>query len=61
MFHRLRVWLSTRRLARLERLTRWACEIDELLAFGRLLTATRAHLQARREELQRQAREMMFG
>lgn len=60
MFHRLRVWLSTRRLARLARLTWRAREIDELLAFGHLSQATRALLQGRREALQRQAREMMF-
>ncbi len=61
MFQSIRDCLIARRRARLEHLTRLAREMDELLAFGRLSDATRAHLRASREDLQRQVREMMFG
>ena len=61
MFQWIRDCLIARRRARLDRLTQLAREMDELLAFGRLSDATRAHLQAGRNDLQRQVREMMFG
>ena len=61
MFQWLRDRLVARRVRKLERLTRLAHELDELLAFGRLSSDTRVQLQARREDLQQQARVVMFG
>ncbi len=61
MFQWIRDVVAVRRVARLERLTQLAREMDELLAFGELSDATRQQLEARRDDVQRQAREVMFG
>ena len=52
--------LMARRVTKLQQLTQQARELDELLAFGRLSVATRQQLQARRDDVQQRARELMF-
>ena len=61
MWQWIRNRLLARRVAKLERLTELARELDELLGFGRLSEATRQKLQARRDDVQQRAREVMFG
>ncbi len=57
----IRDGVAAHRLARLERLAQQARAIDELLAFGQLSPDTRAQLHDRREDLQRRARDLLFG
>jgi hypothetical protein len=61
MFRWIRDCLVASRVAKLERLSGLAREMDELLAFSHLSDATRQQLQARREDIQKHARELMFG
>ena len=53
--------LMARRVTQLQQLTQQAREMDELLAFGRLSVTTARAAQARRDEVQQRARELMFG
>ncbi len=61
MFRWIGKYLVARRLARLQRLDQLAQEVDELLAFGKLADGTRQQLQASREQLEQEARALMFG